>query len=249
MPAIGQDLSQVVGSVMFNYAFVMVIPSWINSRHPSVPVKKTVWYSLGIATFIYLIVGLTGGASFYIPPTSNVLATLSDSIYNKGSLMFSNSFIFPIFSLITSIPVYIIVLRINLIQSKLCSKSTATFLSSVLPFFVVVPFQTGGYVNLFMNWTSLIFTSITNFIVPFLVYIFLDKRNVRKEDDEDDEDMEFLDYDLAINQLQVTVPATPALLIEADYHLGGSKVVVEGSLSPSKMNVGRSGSQWQETKA
>jgi amino acid permease len=60
MPVIGHDLSQIVGSIMFNYAFITTVPSWLNSKHPSVPVKKTIWVSLIMATLIYVVIGLTG---------------------------------------------------------------------------------------------------------------------------------------------------------------------------------------------
>lgn len=241
MPAFGNDMSQVVGTVMFNYAFAMVIPSWINSSHPSVPIKKTVWTSLILATSVYLLVGLTGGASYRIPPTSNILSTIASTPFNKGSVAFSNNFVFPIFSLITSIPVYIIVIRVNLIQSKVFDKTWATFWSSIFPFFVVIPFQTGGYVNALMNWTSLIFTSVTNFIVPFVIYIFLDKRNIKSDDDEEDEELEILDYDLAMNSLAVNPNHAPVLELEVDYKLNGSVIIPSPSSkmlsSPSKMSL------------
>lgn len=32
LPAFGNNVSSVVGSIMFNYAFITAIPSWINVR-------------------------------------------------------------------------------------------------------------------------------------------------------------------------------------------------------------------------
>lgn len=60
MPPIGTNLSQVVGVVLFNYAFITTIPSWLNSKHDSVEIKKSVWTSLILATILYLLLGLIG---------------------------------------------------------------------------------------------------------------------------------------------------------------------------------------------
>ena len=65
LPTIGPDLTQIVGSIMFNYAFITTVPSWLISKHPSVPVKKTIWVSLIMATFIYILIGLTGKWRFF----------------------------------------------------------------------------------------------------------------------------------------------------------------------------------------
>jgi len=32
IPVIGKNQSQVIGSVIFNYAFVVTIPSWVNEK-------------------------------------------------------------------------------------------------------------------------------------------------------------------------------------------------------------------------
>jgi len=101
--------------------------------------------------------------------------------------------------LITSIPVFMIVIRYNLLRGNVCSKPWAIFWSSVLPWFIVIPFQTNvcgpsfplcplrtilcstrsshvflfnqGWLTVIMNWASLIFTSVTNLVIPFLLYL------------------------------------------------------------------------------
>ncbi|KAJ1485706.1 hypothetical protein T484DRAFT_1792574, partial [Baffinella frigidus] len=61
VPAFGENYSHVLGSIIFNYAFVVIIPSWVISHHagleevvnekrPEVSVHKTVWISTIFAT-------------------------------------------------------------------------------------------------------------------------------------------------------------------------------------------------------
>src|ERR1043166_8898022 len=46
----------------------------------------------------------------------------------------------------------------------------ATLLSTLLPWIIVLPFQSGFWLNIFTNWASLLFTSSSNFILPFYLY-------------------------------------------------------------------------------
>lgn len=125
---------------------------------------------------MYLLIGLLGGSSFKIDSRSNIISVISNSPHNSGSIQFANA-MFPIVGLITSIPVYLIVIKSNLIQAKMCGKGTATFWSGIFPFLLTIPLQSGSWVVIFMNWASLLFTSTANFILPFLIYVFVQRRN------------------------------------------------------------------------
>ncbi|TPX44009.1 hypothetical protein SeMB42_g04472 [Synchytrium endobioticum] len=159
LSALGSNPAAVVGSVVFNFAFVTTIPSWINSKHPSVNITSTIWTSLITVTIMYIIFGIFGALALVVPQGSNFMVAIQNSQYSTPlqTLIF---IAFPILALLTSIPVYIIISRMNLIQSKLCKPGWATFWATIFPFLVVIPFQT-----------------VTNFIGPFLIYLFLDKRN------------------------------------------------------------------------
>ena len=45
VPIIGDDFTSVVGTVIFNLAFVVTIPSWVNEKKPKVSVNRSIWYS------------------------------------------------------------------------------------------------------------------------------------------------------------------------------------------------------------
>lgn len=75
-----------------------------------------------ICVVLYLIVGLMGAASFKIAGSSDILATLSASNQDKVMITIVN-ILFPIAVLITSVPVFAIVIRYNLVRGDFCSNS------------------------------------------------------------------------------------------------------------------------------
>lgn len=75
----------------------------------------------------------------------------------------------------------------------------AQFWATTAPFLVALPFQTGAWITYFSNWTSLIFQSMCNFAAPFLVYLFLPKRNLVMQQSVLEE-LEFLDLDAGVKK-------------------------------------------------
>lgn len=71
---------------------------------------------------LYIIIGLTGAASFKIDTSSDLLATLAAADQNKILITMVN-ILFPISVLVTSVPVFAIVIRYNLVRGNLCSNS------------------------------------------------------------------------------------------------------------------------------
>ncbi|RIA89509.1 hypothetical protein C1645_738582 [Glomus cerebriforme] len=90
--------------------------------------------------------------------TSNIIAEIDKSSH-RNIVTDIATFLFPLAVLLTSIPVYSIVVRYNLERSGLCERRMATLLSTFLPWIIVLLFQSGVWLNIFTNWTSLLFTS------------------------------------------------------------------------------------------
>ncbi|CAJ0631955.1 16701_t:CDS:10 [Entrophospora sp. SA101] len=164
VPIIGDDISQVVGTILLNYSFIITIPSWINDLNPNVSIRKSIFYSIIISTVIYLLLGIFGGMSYKMDLSSNIISIINDS--NERSIIsLITTYLFPLAILITSIPVYTIIIKYNLIRNNYCGKNLANILSSALPWIIIIPFQTGYWLNVFMNWTTLIFTTPTVLLI------------------------------------------------------------------------------------
>ncbi|KAG0164857.1 hypothetical protein DFQ28_009622 [Apophysomyces sp. BC1034] len=98
------------------------------------------WVSVVISTIIYIVIGIFGSMAYPMTSSSNILAILAR---NGSTLALVTTYIFPIVVLVTSIPVFTIVIRSNLLRD---------------------------WLNTLQNWSSLFFQSPVNYIVPFALY-------------------------------------------------------------------------------
>ncbi|TPX34663.1 hypothetical protein SmJEL517_g02723 [Synchytrium microbalum] len=170
VPAIGAGFQSVVGVIMLNFAFTTIVPSWVNIKMKDVNTQGTLWYSVSIGLVFYLVIGIIPGLAFNIPNGSNLLQVLTTQGVPQ-TLSKATTYIFSIVALVTSIPVFFIVARDNLVQNRVLGRSSATFVAFVLPWIVAIPFQSGSSLTYFVNWSSLIFTSVANFIIPLVIYL------------------------------------------------------------------------------
>lgn len=113
------------------------------------------------------MLGILGAMAYKMTASSEILSILSS---NGSTVSIVTSYLFPVCALITSIPVFTIVIRSNLLRGELCSNSWAIFWSNFLPWLVCIPLQTKDYIGTIQNWSSLFFQSTVNFILPFILY-------------------------------------------------------------------------------
>jgi len=169
--------SPVLGVIMANYAFVTTVPSWCSEKKKEVSVSSSLWIATTVASVIFWLLGFFGALSFKFPSDGDILSVINGSSYAN---LFTKIlvYLFPLMILATTIPVFSIIVRYNLLQSRI-HKGPANFLAVVLPWIVVIPFLTGSGLNNVLNWGTLLFTSIANFIIPFAIYI--ECRNFRRQ--------------------------------------------------------------------
>ncbi|EGC28531.1 hypothetical protein DICPUDRAFT_51794 [Dictyostelium purpureum] len=172
LPTVGtkDGIAQIMGSVMFNYAYITTLPSWVNESKPTVNIRKAVWLSAGASTFVFVMVGIFGALAFAnMPITSDILSVIN---HHGGNIITKISvYVFPFVVLASSIPVFSIVVRYNLMQNGLLPKWIANGIAVLLPWLIVIPFLTGNGLNLISNYSSIFFSSIANFVIPLLIYL------------------------------------------------------------------------------
>ncbi|KAJ3218369.1 hypothetical protein HDU67_005918 [Dinochytrium kinnereticum] len=157
----------LIGVVMLNYAFVQTVPAWVNCKRPNVNVQKTLWTSTGVACASYIITGLIPAFAFTIPDNANLLTVMaSRNMVNKCF-----GYLFSMLVLMTGIPVMVLISHMNVVQNLEVNRYVALGLCYVLPWIVSLPFQTGAWLLRVNVWSSLIFVSTANFIVPLCIYL------------------------------------------------------------------------------
>eukprot|EP00842_Homolaphlyctis_polyrhiza_P006480 jgi/Hompol1/6833/HPOL_002340-RA len=167
---LGIPYAQVVGTVMLNLSFTTVIPSWINIKSKEVNIQHVTWVSLFFTTFIFISSGIFMALGFNIDSSNNVLPPLLATGL-PSALTKLTVYLFAYVMLVPSIPVSMIISKNNLFQNKLMSEGIATFVSFVLPWIACIPLQTGTVLLTFQTWTSVVFVSVSSFIIPIMIYI------------------------------------------------------------------------------
>eukprot|EP01059_Diplonema_ambulator_P033154 TRINITY_DN6806_c0_g1_i1.p1 TRINITY_DN6806_c0_g1~~TRINITY_DN6806_c0_g1_i1.p1 ORF type:complete len:571 (+),score=130.81 TRINITY_DN6806_c0_g1_i1:51-1715(+) len=211
----------VLGTVLFNYGFVTTIPSWVNEKRADVSINKSVWFGSWLCILVFFGVGITGCMAFHqflagpatgncekmvgypyscadsvlgIITTPKLMEQMIPDIHNNSFANFlaqMSVYLFIPGAVLSGIPVFSIVVKYNCIENGL-SKRFSEFWGIVFPWLVAIPllYQPDA-LNQFITYSSLIFVSFTDFIVPWYLYFVLlrqtkDKGNVNDDTDEEE---------------------------------------------------------------
>jgi amino acid permease len=189
VPAFGSGVlnyAPLISTVLFNYGFVATIPSWINEKSPKVNTALTIWWSNALATAQYLLIAIFGALAIQVPGASS---TDILSVINEGNVpgVWAASqictFIFPIANILTSIPIFSIIIRYNLLQLHGVKVPVwvANLLAVVMPWVVVLPFYPGDTLDLVITWSSALLFCLLNLILPLAMYIRMEGMRDRDE--------------------------------------------------------------------
>jgi len=165
----GSTHSAIIGSVLSNFPFVTTVPSWCNERKAEVSINKVLWGSVTICVSIYVIFGLVAANSLsgQVSNQVNFLSALAGQ--NPGIIGQVCLQVFPFLAALLGVPVMVVVGRYNLMQADVVTKdSVANFIVYGIPFIACLAI--GSKLQFIINWGSLFFVGISNFVIPFLVF-------------------------------------------------------------------------------
>lgn len=221
IPNVGSQAAWL-GNILFNFGFVTTVPSWVNEKQPRVSANKTLWISSTICVCVFFAVGIVGALaykdvlqglvtntcvrhegdhSFNCPndllQAITIKSTAPASWHSHAvtdAILLISVYLFPIAAVVSSIPVFSIVIKYNLLENGF--SQTAGFVWSVLfPWLLGFPLlYMPNVLAQFVNFTSLFFVTFTDFIVPLALYINLQK--MRGADESQDENNSTLDQHL-----------------------------------------------------
>ncbi|KAJ3000658.1 hypothetical protein HDV02_004343 [Globomyces sp. JEL0801] len=153
-----------------------------------VNVQQTVWTTMALACSFYILSGVIMGSGFNnIEPNMLVTQLKSKLPLAFPALTKIMVYAFAFVMLIPSIPVNLIVSKDNLVQNQVVSNTVATIISLVLPWIISMPMLlfSGDNMQTFQTWTSLLFVSTSNFIIPIIIFLkcldFRHRYNADKE--------------------------------------------------------------------
>ena len=172
VPVFGSDFSQVIGTILFNYTYVVTVPSWVNEKMEKVSVNKVIWVSGIFTTVGYFVMGYVGAIA-YEKVASNVLTTFASGGHLGTEI---SAYIFSLGVIGLGIPLFSIMIRYNLYVGKVFGPKLSAFFGVVLPWLVSWPLYQGNGFGIFVSWASLLINSFINFGLPMVIYITARRR-------------------------------------------------------------------------
>jgi hypothetical protein len=173
----GFQWSDMLGVILFNFALVMAVPSWLHEKKDTVSVKKVVYGSTAIAMILYVSVGILG--AFAIPHVKvNMLEPMVSGAYGKGLQMTGSLFAFVIIGL--DIPLFSVLCRYNLTHSGLCSNFVANILVVWIPWLGSWLFYQGDKIGKLLEWGGVLLTSTLAFVLPLYISLRAMVKNGQK---------------------------------------------------------------------
>ncbi|KAJ3385003.1 hypothetical protein HDU84_002495 [Entophlyctis sp. JEL0112] len=153
--------------MLFTFGY-LTIPAWVNVRRPDVSIQESIWVSTGAGLATYLVTGLIPALAYTIPSDSNLIAVM---VSQSGTVSKVFGYLFSTTVLMMSIPVFLEITRLNLMQNFDMHPVLSVGLTYVVPWILSIPLQTGNYLLDINVWGSLIFVSTANFVVPLVIYL------------------------------------------------------------------------------
>eukprot|EP01061_Rhynchopus_euleeides_P012049 TRINITY_DN21650_c0_g1_i1.p1 TRINITY_DN21650_c0_g1~~TRINITY_DN21650_c0_g1_i1.p1 ORF type:complete len:705 (+),score=331.19 TRINITY_DN21650_c0_g1_i1:687-2801(+) len=172
VPVAQSNLDDVFGIVLFNYAFVTTLPSWVNEKKVGVPINKTVWSATAVGTAMFILCGIICAAGYDFTGDSDLLSIFT----NKNTMGVSvltriMSYTFPFAALVSGIPILSIIIRYNLLENNVCGTMWANFWGGVFPWIMSIALYTGSGLNTVTKWSGLLIIVPLNFVLPVYFYI------------------------------------------------------------------------------
>eukprot|EP00468_Gymnochlora_sp_CCMP2014_P005181 CAMPEP_0167756398 /NCGR_PEP_ID=MMETSP0110_2-20121227/9366_1 /TAXON_ID=629695 /ORGANISM="Gymnochlora sp., Strain CCMP2014" /LENGTH=496 /DNA_ID=CAMNT_0007642509 /DNA_START=178 /DNA_END=1665 /DNA_ORIENTATION=+ len=158
-----------LGSILFNFAFVVTVPSWVNEKRPDVKIHSSLWFSIAVGTLMFVIMGAMGAMAYQFPFGADLLTKLNQ----RGQWMLTRlgALFFPPLVLVPGIPILSIIVRYNLLENKVCGPFWANIYGVILPWVIAMFLMSGNLLNFILNWSGLLTVAPLNFLIPCAMFL------------------------------------------------------------------------------
>ena len=166
VPACGGEYSNLIGVILFNFAFCVTMPSLLNEMKPGVRIAPVIWSTVLGSALTYIVVGLMGGLAFSAVGV-NMLTTLTSR--SQPGWVRVTAYVFEYIVIGLGIPIFCVYAKYNLAASRRCSPRVATLLGVILPWAVSWTLYLGDGVMVFVNWSGMFVNGFCDFLAPLSV--------------------------------------------------------------------------------
>ena len=168
VPLFGTSYNQLIGVVLFNFAFAITVPAWLNEKMSNVPVNEVIWGATVFNATLYILIGTLGAAAFN-DPKSDMLIYLASNEVSSVTRCFS--VLFGIIVIGCGIPIYCVIVKSALYAGRTCGPQGAFFWGAVFPYAVSWTMYQGSWLMDVLNWTGLLINGVVAFVMPLLLAV------------------------------------------------------------------------------
>jgi amino acid permease len=168
----GEDWGDLFGVVLFNFALVIAVPAWLYECEPHVDVPTVIHSSTILSAILYIAIGLLG--SLAMPNVSeNMLESMMSG--TMGTFMQLSASVFAFFIIGLGIPLFSVLVRLNLTSKGMCSRGVGNLFAVYIPFAASWLLHDGTAITKLLSWGGMIFTSLVAFILPLVLALHATK--------------------------------------------------------------------------
>mmetsp|Transcript_31874 Transcript_31874/g.44440 ORF Transcript_31874/g.44440 Transcript_31874/m.44440 type:complete len:599 (+) Transcript_31874:37-1833(+) len=158
-----------LGSILFNFAFVVTVPSWVNEKRKDVRIHETLSSTISTGTLMFALMGCVGAMAYQFPNGADLLTKLS--MPSQWFVTRVLAQLFPPLVLVPGIPILSIIVRYNLLENRVCGPFNANMIAVVLPWLIAFLTMSGNKLNIILNWSGLLTVVPLNFLIPCAMYL------------------------------------------------------------------------------
>jgi len=169
---LGQEVAGVLGIVIFNFSYVVAVPSLCNEKADKVEMQRPIIAAVLFMLTIYFAMGLMGDAAFD-DEDSDILATILQPDPDSGATPAVAKFAVFAFAhaIVPCIPLYCVLIGYNLRDGFGMAPWLAYTLSNVVPWLIALILVYQPFFSALVGWSSLLVSGFVNFTIPLLLVL------------------------------------------------------------------------------
>lgn len=166
LPNVGHDLGGVLGIVIFNYAYIVAVPSLRSDSKQDVNFNAATWGGVAFMMVMYIVYGYLGALSFPQVADNLLVSILQPEVPSiTKAAVFALSFAF-----VPAIPVYVILLARS-IEDAGISERLSTILANLIPWTIALLCYMQSWFSIIITWSGLLVLGFINYNIPLLLIL------------------------------------------------------------------------------
>lgn len=174
--------SQLVGVILFNYAYSITVPAWLSEKTPDTKINPTIWTASFFSSFLYISFGMLAALAFDECSESmlTLLASTEVALITRVSAA-----LFGLTIIGAGVPVFCVIIKNTLYTTRTFNAHWSFFIGSVFPYMTAWCLYKGTLLMDALNWAGLVVNGLAAFCFPLILswWFFTGRSNTKSVND------------------------------------------------------------------